>query len=301
MSRMRRPCVPAALCSQPFTAEQAAAHGLTGDQLRSAPWRQVFHRVWVHADLPDSRSLRLQAARLIIPPYGVVCGLSAAWLHGVDVLRLDDLDLHVSFPRGRRTRSRPGLRVCQETLHPSDITDVDGMRVTTALRTAFDCLRWLRGAERLVVADALAHAGVLDVAELRRYFATKRRLRNLRIGEGLVDDIEPLSESPMETRTRALMLDAGIPPFTPQWSVYDATGAFVGRLDLADRKLMLAVEYDGALHWEQRRADDRRRDALRALGWTVIVVSADDIFRTPEATVARISAQRRRLMRARAG
>ena len=50
----------------------------------------------------------------------------------------------------------------------------------------------------------------------------------------------------------------------------------------------LLVEYDGAFHWEQRRADDRRRDAMRALGWTVLVISADDYYQTPDATIARI-------------
>ena len=38
----------------------------------------------------------------------------------------------------------------------------------------------------LVVADALTHADLVTVDELRRYFAGQRRLRNLRIGEVLL-------------------------------------------------------------------------------------------------------------------
>jgi very-short-patch-repair endonuclease len=50
----------------------------------------------------------------------------------------------------------------------------------------------------------------------------------------------------------------------------------------------VAVEYDGALHWSRRRADDRRRDAIRALGWTVIVVSAEDYYRHPSGLVVQV-------------
>jgi hypothetical protein len=100
--------------------------------------------------------------------------------------------------------------------------------------------------------------------------------------------IEPASESPMETRLRLLMLDAGLPRPIAQHVVHDSSGRFVARLDLAYPAKQLAIEYDGALHWDQRRADDRRRDALRALGWTVLVVSSEDYYRTPDALIAKI-------------
>jgi hypothetical protein len=290
---MRRPIVPEALCKEPFTAVQAAAHGVTGDMLRSAPWRQIFHQVWVHADLEDTLALRLAAIRLVLPRHAVVCGLTAAWLHGVDVRRQGDLDLHVSFAKGRRIRNRAGLAVCQETLEADDIMTIDGLHVTTPLRTTFDCLRWLRGWERVVVADALTHAELVTVMEIRRYFAGKRRLRNLRIGERLVDDIEPLTESPMESRSRMLLIDGGLPRPKPQHELRDVFGKFVARLDLAYLELKVAVEYDGADHWLQRRKDDRRRDAARRLGWVVIVFSADDVYKTPEATVALVRAELR--------
>src|SRR4051794_16522019 len=206
---MRRPNVPVELTRGPFSYDQAAAAGLTHSALRSRPWRQVFTGVWAHEDVPDDRATRLAAAKFVIPSHGVLCGMTAAWIHGADVLRAGDLDVHAGFAKGRRIRSRPGLRVCQETLHPSDWTVIDDIAVTTPLRTAFDCLRWLRGAERLVVADALAHLDLVTVEELRRNFASQKRLRNLRRGEALIDDIEPKSESPMETRLRVEMITGG--------------------------------------------------------------------------------------------
>lgn len=285
---MRRPTVPPALADRPFTSEQAAIHGLTGDMLRSDAWRQLFYRVWVHAELEDCRELRYDAARLVLPPHAVACGLTAAWLCGVDVRRLDDLDVDVSFPKGKRVRPQPGLSIRQETLDATDIMEVDGLLVTTPLRTAFDCLRWLVGHQRLVVADALTHAGLVDVEELRAYFAGKRRLRNLRRGEALLDLVEPKCESPMETRLRLVLHDFGLPRPEPQWEVRDAADFLLGRLDFAYPNAKVGVEYDGAWHWKQRRADDRRRDAIRRLDWTVLVFSADEIFGSPAMTAAAV-------------
>ena len=293
---MRRPRVPAQLTTGPFTTAEAVRAGLTKDSLGSVPWRHVFQGVWVHADLEDTRELRWQAVKLVLPERAVACGLTAAWLHGLDVRREHDLDVHAGFPRGTRIRKRPGLAVCQETLEPDDWQVVDGVRATTPLRTTFDCLRLLRGAERLVVADAMTHAGLVTVEELRLYFAGKRRLRNLRIGEALLDDVEPLAESPMETRMRVEMLLSGLPRPAAQWEVRTPSGEFVGRVDLAYPHVKLAIEYDGAWHWKQRRADDRRRARLRAQGWEVLVYDADDVFTRPLEMCAEIA----RTLRARA-
>ena len=293
---MRSGYLPPELAARPFTRQQGYDAGLTDRQLDGKQWRQVFRTVWVHQSVPDTMELRLSAAKLVIPPAGVLCGLTAAWVRGVDVRRLDDVDVHAGFPRGKRIRKRPGLVVCQETLDVSDFHSVDDVAVTTPLRTAFDCLRWLRHPEGVVVADALAHAGLVSVDELASYFASKKRLRNLRIGERLLALVEPKSESPMESRLRLLLLDGGLPRPEAQWNVYTSTGAFVGRLDLAYPELRVAVEYDGAFHWEQRRQDDRRRAALRALGWVIHVYSSEDVYQRPLAIIAEV----RRSLRERA-
>ena len=275
---MRPPLVPAELRVGPFTTAQALAAGLTHSALRNSEWRQVLRGVWAHRDVEDSREFRFAAARHVLPPRAVVCGLTAAWLYGADVRRADDLDVHVSCPRGGRVRPRKGLIVSQETLEPGDIRMVNGVRITTPVRTVFDCLRFLRGEDGVVVADALTHLRRTSVEAIRGYFAAKRGLRNLRIGAALVDQIEPKSESPMETRVRLRLVAGGLPRPEAQWGVRNAGGGFVARLDLAYPAKKVAVEYDGAWHWKQRRRDDRRRDAARKLGWTVIVVSADDLF-----------------------
>ena len=261
----------------PFTWEQAQRMGLTKHNLRSSKYQHVFRTVWAPADAPDDRDFRLAAVRLILPKLAVVWGLTAAWLYGLDVRREDDLDIHVSFPAGKRIRRRPGLRVSEESLAPTDIHDMNGLQLTTPVRTTFDCLRLERGSNRLVVADAMMHAGLVTVPDLAAYFASKTRLRNLRIAEQLIADIEPLSESPMETRTRLVLTNAGLPRPVAQFEVRNSRGVFAGRVDLAYPELKIAIEYDGAWHWKQRREDDRRRAKISAVGWVVHVLSADYI------------------------
>jgi very-short-patch-repair endonuclease len=272
--------VPAELLDRPFTTEQAARHGVTPKMLRGSPWRHLSRDVWAHRDLPDTREIRRQAAALVVSKDAVCCGLTAAWLFGVDVRQPHDIDMRVSFPKGRRPRHRPGLSVCQETLELDDIVVIGGLGVTTPVRTAFDCLRWLGPVEGLVVADALSHVGLVDIEELSAYFASKRRLRNLRRGGAMVPHIEPKTESPMETRMRWRMVSRGLPRPEAQIEVYDEQARRMRRLDLGYRVQRTGVEYDGSLHWEQRREDDRRRDALRAVGWEVLVFSWADVHST---------------------
>ena len=287
---VRRCDVPEPLYGKPFTLGQATALGVSRRVLQSREWRQVFRGVWVHADVDDSRELRLRAASLLLPAYAVVCGLTAAWIYGADVRRAGDLDVHASFPKGRRLRGRRGLIVSQETLQPADVWRLNDVAITTPVRTVFDALRLMRWPEGVVVADALTNRGCTSVDDVRAYFATQRRLRNIRVGARALDAVDPGAESRMETLMRLRLVADGLPRPMTQWEVRDARGAFVARLDLAYPEHKVAVEYDGAWHWKRRRDDDRRRDALRALGWVVIVVSSDDVLSSACTMSARVAA-----------
>jgi hypothetical protein len=273
---------------KPFTSAYGAAHGLTRSTLQGPGWRHVFRDVWVSAEVSDTRDLRLAAVRLVLGEGAFICGLTAAWIYGSEVQdRRGDL-VWVGCRTSHRLRTRAGCLTREITVADSDLKVVDGVTMTTELRTVFDCARWLSLVEAVVVADALSHAGLVTVEELAGYAATHRGLRGIRQFDRVIDLMDPLSESPMETRVRLLLVFAGLPRPQAQLIVTDAAGRFVARADLGYEEQRLLVEYDGAFHWDQRRADDRRREAMRALGWTVLVISADDYYKTPTATVARV-------------
>jgi hypothetical protein len=249
----------------------------------------VFRDVWVHRDVADSREMRFAAVRLILPEGAFVCGLTAGWLYGSEVQDRRGELIWVGCRTGRRLRTRVGCLVREITVADSDLTLVDGVLVTTPLRTVFDCGRWLSLIEGVVVADALSHSGAMTQPDLAAYARTHRGLRGVRRLAQVLDLMEPKSESPMETRVRLLIVLAGLPKPTAQLVILDRNGQFVARADLGYEEQRLLVEYDGAFHWEQRRADDRRRDALRALGWTVLVFSREDYYQTPERILREIA------------
>jgi very-short-patch-repair endonuclease len=177
------------------------------------------------------------------------------------------------------------------TVEDSDLQVVNGITITTPVRTVFDCSRWLSLVEAVVVADALSHDGRFTADELAAYTRSHRGRRGVRQVDRVIDLMEPKSESPMETRVRLLLVLAGLPRPDTQVIIEDLAGDFVARADLGYTAQRLLIEYDGAWHWEQRQADDLRRDAMRALGWTVLVFGADTYYKTPELIVAKVRAE----------
>lgn len=282
------PFVPTALRHCPFTLAEARANGLSKSALRGPEWRHVFRDVWVHTSVEDSLSLRIEAAKLVLGQDGFLCGLTAAWIYGVDVQ--DKRGLHVWM--GRRTgdwrRVRTGCLVREITVSEDDLGVVEEALITNPVRTAFDCARWLSLREAVVVADALAHAGLITPESFRAYVGSHRKLRGVRQADVVAQLLEPLSESPMESRLRLLLISSGFGSPVAQHVVSDHAGNFVGRADLAYPDQRLIIEYDGTQHWDQRRADDRRRDAMRALGWTVLVASREDYYEAPHAFLAQV-------------
>jgi len=272
------PFVPDALKRGPFVTAQANALGVSSSALRRSPWRHVFRDVWAHVSVADTRATRVAAARLVLGAEGFLCGLTAAWVYGVDVQDRRADVVWIGRQNGSWRRARPGCLVREITVDSSDLEVVEGALVTTPLRTAFDCARWLSLVEALVVADALAHAGLITPALFAAYARTHRGLRGVRQADAISTLIEPLAESPMESRLRLSLVRAGFDPPVSQYVVRNTQGDFVARADLAYPEHRIVIEYDGALHWEQRREDDRRRDAMRALGWTVLVASRTDYY-----------------------
>ncbi|MFI6128009.1 endonuclease domain-containing protein [Micromonospora sp. NPDC051141] len=193
----------------------------------------------------------------------------------------------VLLPTDVRLRPHPQLTVVRSSLPDEDRTRFAGLPVTTALRTAFDLGRLGPRVEALVAVDALLRRRVVRLSALRDYAETRSGWPGAPLLREVLTLAEPLSESPMETRLRLLLLDAGIGPLTAQHEIR-AAGRFVARVDLACPVLRLAIEYDGDHHRERAhfRRDVARLNALRAAGWVVLRFTADDVLRRPDATVA---------------
>ncbi|SDH11431.1 hypothetical protein [Agrococcus jejuensis] len=90
-----------------------------------------------HVDRVDSPADRLRSLRLPLTSAHIVSGLAAAWVHGAAPLP-DVID--VATLRHRRAEVPAGCRALIRRVALHTCLDVDGVRVTSPLRTAVDLL-----------------------------------------------------------------------------------------------------------------------------------------------------------------
>ncbi|SCE78296.1 Protein of unknown function (DUF559) [Micromonospora viridifaciens] len=287
------PHVPRRLSFLPFQGSRAVADGLlTWTMLRGPAWHRLLPDVYVHRDgyRADDHRMWCEAAALRLPPGSAIGGRSAAFLWGADLVARA-APVTVLLPRTARMRPHRRIHVNRSALPETDRTRFAGLPVTTALRTAFDLGRQAPRTDALVAVDALLHRRVVKLPALQQYAAAHAGWPGMPLLREVLALAEPLSESPMETRLRLLLLDAGLGPLSAQHDVLDARGRFVGRVDLAWPALRVAVEYDGDHHRERDhfRQDIARLNALRAAGWLVLRFTADDVLRRPAHTVALVA------------
>jgi hypothetical protein len=252
--------------------------------------------VYVHRDSGLDHRLWCAAVALSLPPGAAIGGLSAAYLWGVDLLPRN-ARISVVVPRDRRVRPDKRIATHYTTLAHDDVTSLAGTAVTTPERTAFDLGRRGSRTAALIALDALLHRRLVKVDAVLAMAQERSRWPGVPTLREVLALAEPLAESPMESRLRLLLLDAGMPPAVAQHEVRDRGGRLVGRVDLAWPQLKLAVEYEGDHHRErgQFRRDIARLNALRAAGWMVVRLTADDVLRHPSRTVRTIAAAMRDL------
>lgn len=245
----RTPRIPPELKTRPFSLEEARAAGVTLDALRRRSWRRLGSEIYCWSGLREDPWQLLVAWRGRLPPDAVFAGLTAAWLHRLDVDPLHPIEVVV--PRNSGVRSRLGLLVRRGR---AESTTVRGFRATTLAQTFRDLARRLPPVELLVLAD-----------------------QALRLKLGRFHELAEAAESPMETRLRWLLLQAGLPRPQVQANLHDGNGRFVGRADLYYASARLVIEYDGVNHRDRLIEDDRRQNLLLNAGYRLLRFTAADV------------------------
>lgn len=246
----------------------------------------MVRSVYVADCVEDSIDLRARALALVVPSGCFVTDRSAGWLHGAPMVLAPNEDVlvpKVSFFRPSDAgRLRNGLCVSGEReVSRSDLVEIQGIAVTTPLRTALDLGRLQRPDVALAGLDAMARLGVFSVSELMSQverFAKRRGVRQLR---ELAPITDPGAESFGESALRRRWYAVGLPRPRTQIPVL-LDGVEIYRLDLGLEEILFAVEYDGAL-WHGAAAD-RAHDAERASwlaqnrGYLIEPFVASDLF-----------------------
>jgi very-short-patch-repair endonuclease len=273
--------------------------GVRDHRIRSGSWEVPYPGVYRIHGVPPSWRGDLLAACWAGRPRGVASHRSAAALWDLPGKRADVAE--ITCRRWRRTK-HDGLIVHEtKVLRASDVTEVDGIPVTTVERTL--------AALGAVCSPAIVEMA-LDVA-LRRELTTVESVARLvgdigrqgRNGVGvlraLLDHREAsaaVPESVMETRLKQLLRRHGLPNPVSQFEVrYD--GRFVARVDAAYPDSRIAIEYESYEHHTGKVAlvrDSARRNALVAIGWQTISVTAEDIRSGGDQLVKHIRAARDR-------
>lgn len=286
--------------AEPFTFLEARRHGVSPAQLRTMVrtglLRRVFTGVYVDSATPDTQLTRTQALAKILPPTAVVTDESAGWVHMID---LDPPSAQMVAPPvtvfqndGATRVRKAGTHGGQRHLLNRDVVVINGVRVTSALRTALDLGRLRQRDRAMASLDALLRTRLFTHEEL---LADMIRFKGMR-GVVQLRELAPLAdsraESPPESIIRLRCLDYGLPSLVPQLLVRRESTGERAFLDLANESLRFAVEFDGRA-WHEGdgdvRRDRRRRAWLRQeAGWHIAILAGSDVYGVPRDHTANV-------------
>lgn len=271
---------------------EARAVGVQSWHLRARGFKQAGPGVWAAAALPDAPLYALGAAQCRLPVQAVFAGYTAAWLHGLDVAPCSPIEVLV--PEACGISGRVGMRVSRASFRPDEVVRRHGLPATTMARTLIDLGRRLRLPDSVAIADMALRADLLTIAELGEAVRRLRRHRNVARVRRMVELVAPEAESPMESRLRILLLEAGLPPPEVQVNLYAADGEWLARADLFYRDAALIIEYDGETHQHTVAEDNRRQNRVVNAGYTLLRFTASDLRGNPHGVVAQVQAARAR-------
>lgn len=276
----------------PATRSGAAAAGISVKQLRQRDVVRLSRDTYLPREMADNLGARVTAVLMTAPDAAVLSHQTAAslWDLAIPMLR-DDGQVHLTVSTGSAVRARSDRAIHRSPLTPEEVTALDGFPITTPARTWRDLAAVLERPALLAVTDQL-----LKEKGARDDLDRQLRLRPSGRGSARCRDVLPLGDhragSPLESWTRWLMYEAGLPMPDLQGEIHDAEGWFVGRADFVWWAQKVLVEFDGDHHRDRTTwvSDVRRQNALVAAGWTILRFTSADVLGRPAYVIAAIRA-----------
>ena len=269
-----------------FTAQQAYSAGASPSEVQEARRRRdlvslrrgIYAVTAAYEALDDAGRYRLatHAALLALKSPTALSHVTAAQWDGLDLLRPDLTELHVTRPELRASRREAGIHHHPGALPVGHVEVVRGARVTSALRTAVDLARTSGFAEGLAAADSALRRGY-EPAQLLDVLDTCRAWPGARQAGRVVAEADGRAANPGESWSRAILIQAGLAPTDLQVEVRDRDG-LVGYADFGWLPLRVLGEFDGRgkygvdatgaadAVWHEKLREDR----LRARGFIVV-------------------------------
>ena len=277
-----------------ITLEQAGSHGVSkhavSRRVVSGEWERVHPRVLRATAAPVSARQTAMAAALWAGDHALVSHGTAAELHGFDGVRAPTTEIWV--PTGSGVRSAKVTVHRGTRLDRADRTDLDGIPITTPVRTLIDVSGRLEDHRLLAVTQDLIRRNVVAPDRLGARLRALRKSGRPGSGrlEAMLDSLAdgPPLESALESLLWPLILRSGVAQPVRQHWVTVTRGRY--RLDFAWPAEKIGVEAQGyqfhgrtQLMWGK---DQDRFAELAAVGWRVLPVTWDACTRDPDRVVA---------------
>lgn len=275
----------------PFRGSQAIRSGALSRYELGRDYVRVFRDTYVcDGATRDARTMAV-AASICVGHGAVIAGISAAAVHGAKWI---DSTAPPSVLSAGRSHQLPGLTIRHDAFDDDDVLVVRGFAVTTVVRTAFDIGRWFTPTQSVVYIDSVMAATGLRAEKVRDYASCRPGTRGIRRLFEALDLADGGSASPQETRTRLLLVGAGLPKPETQVEIRDSSGRFVARIDLGWPRWRVGVEYEGVHHWldeRQRTRDIERFEDLQQCDWQIVRVNSEQLRLRPDEVVRRVRAK----------
>lgn len=286
-------------------SRDAASHGLSRHDLGRPWWEAPTRGVRVPTGSVDGVAARCRAALEILPSSAAFSHVTALRLLGIEVpwrldRRFDGGDegperLHVVVPRRDLRPQREDI-VAHTCSQPAlEVGAWHGLPVTTPAQTWLHLSHGLSMSELVVLGDCMTRRKnpATTTEQMRELLAATHKMRGIVSARAAIEHVVAGTDSSMESRTRMILVSAGLP--RPQVNVpaVDSSGAFLALPDMSYPALRIAIEYDGDIHRtdpETWRRDVERRQRLEGAGWLIITVTADDVIRHPDRLIRRVRA-----------
>lgn len=210
--------------------------------------------------------------------------------------RLSGADFHVLYTNRSKRHARRKTRYLHlpESLTLQQLTlSHDGQTITCThpLTTWAILSAFLSQIETTTLLDAILRASaarysftggrILTIADAAQFLDGTGDFPGKRKCQEALSLIDKPTDSVMECRTLLSLMRHGLARPIVHWQIYLEELRMTVTVDTAYPEQKVIIEYDGDAHRRDKRQyrwDERKRQALRAAGYTVIVVFADDIL-----------------------
>ncbi|MCU1577771.1 MAG: hypothetical protein JWP70_2475 [Leifsonia sp.] len=273
---------------------ELAAIGVDDRQLRAARAQEHVRRVRRGAYVPmdvlnalssDARyDLRIAAVLGTRRSPVVLSHYSATRIWRLPIVNRWPREVHITAPPQSGRRTKNGVVVHRHELRDDEIVELDGMLVTSRLRTLVDVARIATFRDAVAALDSSLQQGLVTTEELE----AERRSIGVPGGESrarrAIEFASPLAALPGESFSRTLMHELGFPPpelqhefSTPGggrrfadfwWGNIRLVGEFDGRDKYTEPAFTQGLTAEEVMWQEKLRENELRDHDTRITRWT---------------------------------